>query len=111
MPIRKIADLPETPDRCTDSDHHLPFHIVLEPGIYEHTCPSCGKRTVFVTPSQSWRRQDDWFEPTKFKFEGVKTGRFDASKPNESNGYGPNGPWYIPANWDPAKLRTTSWMY
>lgn len=47
MPIRKIADIPRV-KKCRDPDHEIPNMICLEPGIYEHECPSCGKKTTFV---------------------------------------------------------------
>ena len=49
MTLRKIADLPVP---CRDPDHRAPKFVALAPGIYEHTCPSCGEKTVFtVDPS------------------------------------------------------------
>lgn len=50
MPTRKIADIPVP---CRDSEHNPPAHQVFEPGIYEHTCPSCGKVTRF-TIQRTW---------------------------------------------------------
>lgn len=49
MPIRKITneDGIWTQAPCRDSDHNPPTMIVLEPGLYEHTCPSCKKKTHF----------------------------------------------------------------
>ncbi len=47
MTIRKIADLPED-DRCRHPSHDPPSMIVLPPGIYEHTCPGCGKTREIV---------------------------------------------------------------
>ncbi len=95
MPIRKIADLPQGP--CTGLDHLPPAHIVHPPGIYEHECPSCGKKTTFTVPETMWGDPCPSPGPTpkfefgtepapKFEF-GTETGRFDVSKPNESNGY------------------------
>ena len=45
--LRKIKDA-EIP--CMDSEHNPPMHIVLAPGTYEHTCPSCGKKVKFTVP-------------------------------------------------------------
>lgn len=42
---RKIANLPKS---CTHKEHKPPMHAHHENGIYEHYCPACGKRTVFV---------------------------------------------------------------
>ena len=44
MPLEKIGqeDYP-----CLDPQHNPPTNIVLDPGgIYEYTCPFCGKKTV-----------------------------------------------------------------
>lgn len=48
MPLRKIADVPKA---CMDPEHHPPSHIVLEPGVYEYTCPACGRVTRFMIPN------------------------------------------------------------
>lgn len=49
MPIRKIEEEPTKSwfpkQACRDPEHDPPTHIVLEPGLYEHECPSC-QRTV-----------------------------------------------------------------
>lgn len=44
MTLRKIADLPQP---CFHPEHNPPTMIVLEPGVYEHTCPNCGAVTTF----------------------------------------------------------------
>jgi hypothetical protein len=46
MPTKKIADLPDKP--CAHPEHYPPRHRVFPPGIYEHTCPACGRRMVFT---------------------------------------------------------------
>lgn len=46
MSLRKIADAPPPP--CPHPEHNPPGMIVLEDGTYEHICPACGKRQVFV---------------------------------------------------------------
>jgi hypothetical protein len=46
MPTKKIADLPRQ-QYCRHPDHNPPSMMVYPPGIYEHTCPSCGHRVVF----------------------------------------------------------------
>ena len=33
---------------CYHPEHNPPMHIVLENGTYKHTCPACGKVTVFI---------------------------------------------------------------
>lgn len=35
---------------CLDPEHNPPTMIVLEPGLYEYTCPSCGHVTVVNVP-------------------------------------------------------------
>ena len=50
MTLRKIRNLPETERPCSHPEHNPPGMIVLDPGVYEHTCPACGKRTEFVVP-------------------------------------------------------------
>lgn len=47
MPIRKINTTKFSP--CFDLDHEPPTHMVFEPGMYEHTCPSCKRKIVFTT--------------------------------------------------------------
>lgn len=43
--LRKIADAPRP---CLSPEHNPPSMIVLEPGVYEYTCPSCGKTVTFT---------------------------------------------------------------
>jgi len=57
MPTRRL-DEPRSPltsewdnGPCTHPEHNPPSHMVFQPGRYEHTCPSCGKKTVFTVPS------------------------------------------------------------
>jgi hypothetical protein len=45
--LKKIADLQEK-EPCLDPEHNPPAMIVLEPGIYEHTCPSCNNKIRFT---------------------------------------------------------------
>lgn len=35
---------------CLNPEHNPPAHIVLEPGVYEHTCPGCGHTVSFTVP-------------------------------------------------------------
>lgn len=46
--LRKIRDVKPP---CMSSEHNPPSNIVLDPGEYEYTCPSCGNKTVFVVQS------------------------------------------------------------
>lgn len=43
--LRKIADAPIP---CRHPEHNSPSMIVLSPGLYEHTCPGCGKTIRFT---------------------------------------------------------------
>lgn len=44
MPFRKIKEPwgVHTIEACRDPEHYPPTAIVLEPGYYEHSCPTCG---------------------------------------------------------------------
>ncbi len=44
---KRIGDVPKP---CLHPKHNPPAHIVLKPGVYEHVCPGCGKRTVVNVP-------------------------------------------------------------
>ncbi len=48
MPTRKIADIAPPSADCRDREHRPPTMQVFEPGVYEHTCPACGKKSVFT---------------------------------------------------------------
>lgn len=52
MPTRKIRDLYNTEIPCRDPEHNPPSMMVFEDGIYEHTCPSCGKVQRFTVNNQ-----------------------------------------------------------
>ena len=75
MATKRIGDVPAgnkewykaVEPRCYYPDHDPPQHIVLEPGMYEHTCEGCGKRQVFIVHGPSW---------------GTKTGRWSCAQPN-----------------------------
>jgi hypothetical protein len=47
---RKIADLPKV---CCDPYHNPPTHMFYEDGVWEHTCPSCGKTKTFTVRNPS----------------------------------------------------------
>jgi hypothetical protein len=47
MTIKKIETWPK-PKICRNPEHNPPSHMVLEPGLYSHTCPGCGKVQVFT---------------------------------------------------------------
>ena len=44
--LRKISGPPKSP--CRHPEHNSPGMIVLEPGMYEHTCPGCGNKQIFT---------------------------------------------------------------
>lgn len=47
--IRGVEPYWNEPAFCQNPDHNFPSHIVLEPGVWEHECPGCGKKVqVFV---------------------------------------------------------------
>lgn len=54
MPLRKVDDkeswIKKPEDTCRHPEHDPPNMIVLDPGAYEYTCPSCGKVTRFYVP-------------------------------------------------------------
>lgn len=49
MPTRKISDDASAwvKPPCPDREHNPPTMRVFEPGLYEHTCPTCGKTQKF----------------------------------------------------------------
>ena len=54
MPTRKISDLPKQ-ETCRDSEHDPPKHMVYSDGVYEHTCPSCGRVKQFTVRNPVYR--------------------------------------------------------
>ena len=55
MALRKIGKVDENNEKwyydeepCKHPEHNPPMHISLENGVYEYTCPACGKRVEFV---------------------------------------------------------------
>lgn len=48
---KMIGDVPRP---CAHPSHNPPGHMVYEPGVYEHTCPGCGKKTVFAVQGVYW---------------------------------------------------------
>lgn len=47
--MKKIVDY-KTPKKCRHPEHDPPSMIVLSPGEYEHTCPSCGEKQTVIVP-------------------------------------------------------------
>lgn len=47
--FKKISE-PLKEEKCLSSGHKPPMHIVLQPGTYEYTCPSCGHVTIVKVP-------------------------------------------------------------
>lgn len=52
-PTKKIAE-PPAAATCRHPDHDPPKLIVLEPGLYEHTCPACGRQRTFRVTGATW---------------------------------------------------------
>ena len=54
--MKKIADVPSILEQtawyykdrppCLHPEHNPPTNIVLDPGVYEHECPSCGHSQI-----------------------------------------------------------------
>lgn len=47
MPTKKIRDF-DHHEVCRHPDHEPHKMMVFKPGIYEHTCPGCGRRVIFT---------------------------------------------------------------
>lgn len=59
MPTKRLEDLKDSDswipvNRCRDSEHNPPSHMVWPDGVYEHTCPSCGHKTRFTISNPTW---------------------------------------------------------
>ena len=52
MTLKKIGDLPKNSSYqkryCIHPEHNPPSMIVLQPGVYEHTCPGCFEKIEFI---------------------------------------------------------------
>lgn len=48
---KKIA---EPPERCRDPEHEPAKHRVYTPGVYQHTCPTCGAQVTFTVRETCW---------------------------------------------------------
>jgi hypothetical protein len=46
--LTKIAEMPRP---CLHPEHNPPSNIVLDPGVYQHTCPACGRSITFTVHS------------------------------------------------------------
>lgn len=56
MSLRKIKEFDKCQYKiklCRHPEHNPPNMIVLTPGLYEHTCPGCGKSFIF-TVHERW---------------------------------------------------------
>lgn len=49
----EIKEAPSSPATCKRPDHDPPTHQVHPPGNYDHTCPWCGRQTVWTVPEIS----------------------------------------------------------
>lgn len=47
MNTKKIREL-DAKEVCTHPEHNPPMHQVFEEGVWEHTCPQCGKKVQFT---------------------------------------------------------------
>lgn len=52
MPTRKLMEVEALGKGCTDSDH-TPKPYARVPGTYEHWCPRCGSREIFVVEASN----------------------------------------------------------
>lgn len=44
MPFKKISEIPGWAQKhCKSPEHNPPSHISLPPGVYDYSCPACGK--------------------------------------------------------------------
>ena len=61
MSLRKLADSPIW--------HFPPSMIVLDPGNYEHTCPGCGRITLFIVPDRPMPQplEREWYGDRGFR--------------------------------------------
>jgi len=48
--LKNLEKIGEPEPICLDPEHDPPGSIVLDPGKYKYTCPSCGKESVFEIP-------------------------------------------------------------
>jgi hypothetical protein len=52
--LKKIKDF-NGKDLCKDPEHKPPMFVKLDPGTYEHECPSCGKTQIIDVPLIGYR--------------------------------------------------------
>lgn len=67
MPIRRLPDR-EGDKICRHPEHRVPTMISLPNGTYEHTCPGCGKKTIFRVNNPTLRAPLDVREAAKWDF-------------------------------------------
>jgi len=57
---------------CRHPDHGVPKHRCFPPGAaagtYEHTCPACGHKTIFVVPEIHWKQQRESTSPMDWSY-------------------------------------------
>jgi hypothetical protein len=51
MTLKKIAEVKRP---CVHPEHKPAGHVVLRPGVYQHTCPACGTVTTFTVRATTW---------------------------------------------------------
>lgn len=54
MTLRKLTQHEWLQSMCVHREHEPPRYIVLEPGMYEHTCPGCKRKTYFRVVGVTW---------------------------------------------------------
>lgn len=54
MPTRKIDDSKEVSDKpCNDPGHNVPSMAYFSPGRWEHECPKCKNKIIFMVPAST----------------------------------------------------------
>ncbi len=68
MPTKKIADINQekgaagwgyTEQRCLHQEHNPPSMMAFSPGVWQHTCPGCGRSVVFTVHPSHMSTKDD----------------------------------------------------
>lgn len=67
MPTKKIRDL-DPEETCMNPEHNPPSHMIYGEGIWEHTCPGCGRSVTFTIRNPQWcggANSLSWFTAVK----------------------------------------------
>ena len=57
MSVKRIDNLPKyrSKQSCIDPEHNPPNHLYIPAGeTWEHTCPSCGHKTMMYSSSATY---------------------------------------------------------